>query len=186
MKIAVYGITRSGKTTFVNKCINHLNKTHNHALHIKPSDILFKIANDELNSKYYHTSEKNMNYIHTKYLKIINSLKYNAIFFDCHCAYWDKNWQLYSILSEIDIKGYDKFIYLNTDSKTILTRLYLSDSSKHISGITLERIDKWKKYEISALINILKPINKNLEIINKKLDEDTILNEIENQMKVKM
>jgi adenylate kinase len=171
MKIAIYGTPRSGKTTFINQCMEKLDMEFYNIKHIKPSSILFKIANHDLGVQYFYTSDENMEIIHEKYLKEINKQPNDIIFFDCHAAYYNDDWNLLSIVSRIDKEGYDKYLYMKTDPSIILKRINHSVNKKRIAGITEELISNWQKFEISEIERCLLGTGKEIDFIYNERDE---------------
>lgn len=171
MKIAIYGINRSGKTTFINNTISLLSTNFNNVKHIKPSRILFRIANEELNVTYFHTTPENMNFIHKRYVDEISINQSEIIFFDCHAAYYDNDWNLINILSDIDRNQYDKYIYMKTPIDIVLSRIVKSEPKKRIKGLNLQLIERWQNYEIQAINDCLNETGKELEFIEDEKAE---------------
>lgn len=165
MKIAVYGTNRSGKTTFINNMISQLSTDFKEVKYMKPSRTLFRIANEELNVSYFHTTSENKSFIHKRYLDQILIHPSEIVFFDCHAAYFDNNWELISILSDIDRNQYDKYIYMKTPIDIIFSRIMNSEPKKRIQGLNLKLIKKWQDFEIEVINDCLNETGKKLEFI---------------------
>lgn len=171
MKLAIYGVSRSGKDYLIKNVISYLQQnTTLTALHIEGSKTLNALSQDMFQKSFKGLDESNKNTLREKFTEIVNQkdLEYDLVLVDGHYSFIDGD--SYNIVfTEQDENVYDHFFYLDTPSEMIVEFSRKSKGEKRNVDITVEQVRNWKKFEKSELDKICNYHNKELVI----LDEDT-------------
>lgn len=176
MKIAIYGVSRSGKDFFINDLIDVLKRDKNMILHhVNGSIVLKELSLKKYNREFKTLSELQKNNIRIEFIKKLNEIEkqYGSIVVDGHYAFYNDDMTFRKAFTEYDLNCYDYFFYLDTDSKDIVNRMRLSEGEKKNNIFTEEDIINWKNYEVDNMTDELLTIDKELHII-KYVDKTAI------------
>ncbi len=175
MIFAIYGVSRSGKDYLIQKIIEYFNSNGIELLHVNGSKTLNELSNKKFKKLFKQLTEDEKKYLRIAFIEHIQELeKTNSyIVVDGHYSFYDVNNKLISVFTDYDKKCYDKFFYLDTNSKTIKERLAKSIEEKKNTTISEKDIATWKDYEIKELTKHLLGVNKELHIV--KFDSDICL-----------
>lgn len=170
MKIAIYGVSRSGKDYLIERVVQYLNKVNISSFHLKGSATLNALSIQEFKCNLNQVDEYKKHYLRQKFINIVNQYNelYDVVFVDGHYAFFNEEKDFNIVFTESDKLCYDHFFYLDTLSEKIIefSRYF---SEKQNLYIQLEDVEKWKKFEIQGIQNICNTLNKELIL----LDEDT-------------
>ena len=177
MKIAIYGISRSGKDYFINdfiKSYNHSNNVSTTFYHVSGSKLLREIALEEYKKEFDFLSELEKVKVRKKFISKVGDIEKEkgSIIVDGHYSFYDDNMNLYKVFTEFDLSFYDYYFYLDTNSVDVIERMKLSENEKKKS-YSIEDINRWKDYEIENMSNDLLILDKELHVI--KYDDNLAL-----------
>lgn len=168
MKIAIYGVSRSGKNFMIEKLIKQLG---NNAFHLNGSLTLNKMAANRFNCSFKELGEREKSYLRKEFTRIIDSKneQYKYVFVDGHYAFMDRD--EYKVVFTLEDKFiYDAFFYLDTPSNKIIEFSRNSKGQKKNTLITEREIEKWKQFEIKEMSELCKQVNKDLIILNNEVN----------------
>lgn len=166
MKIAIYGVSRSGKDYLIKNIIS----SEIEGYHLEGSSTLKKLSLNKLGCNFDETTKEQREFLRKEFVKLINDkeVEYGNVFVDGHFSFInDDNYRV--VFTEEDKAAYDLFVYLDTPSKMIVEFSRKSTGSKNNMKITTEEVRRWKEFEKQNLYTICDDLNKELII----LDEDT-------------
>lgn len=168
MKIAIYGVSRSGKNFMIEKLVKQLG---NNAFHLNGSLTLNKMAANRFNCPFKELGDREKSYLRKEFTRIIDSkdAQYEYVFVDGHYAFMDKDEYKVVFTSE-DKFIYDAFFYLDTPSNMIIEFSRNSIGEKKNILITEREIEKWKQFEIKEMSELCKQVNKDLIILNNEVN----------------
>jgi len=170
LKIAIYGVSRSGKDYLIKHLIKYL--SHNSSIsacHIEGSSSLNLLSNERFNCSFKKLSESNKTTIRQEFTGVVNDmdLEHQLVVVDAHYSFIvDDTYQV--VLTEQDKEVYDAFFYLDTPSNLIVKYSKASLGEKKNSTITEIDISDWKSFEKIGLSSVCETLEKELII----LDED--------------
>lgn len=171
MKIAIYGVSRSGKNYLIENLINRLNAdNHKAAYHLEGSVTLNHLSALEYKLPFKSLNEAKKNKLRGIFTDLIRQKEseYDLVFVDGHYAFIKE--EGYNVVfTESDRTAYDAFFYLDTPSEMILQFSRASNGDKRNTSINIEEIRKWKSFEKEQMATICQNMGKELII----LDEDT-------------
>ena len=171
MKLAIYGVSRSGKDYLIKNVIAYLQETTLlTAIHIEGSKTLNALAQDMFIQPFKSLDESRKRILREKFTEIVNekNLEYDLVLVDGHYSFIDGDFYKV-VFTEQDENVYDHFFYLDTPSEIIVDFSRKSTGDKRNLDITVEQVRNWKKYEKCELNKICNSNRKELVI----LDEDT-------------
>ena len=168
MIVAIYGIPRSGKDTFINEII----KRKTNSYHLKGSENLNRIANKFYNCSFKELGTEKQIIIREEFIKYAKSIEknYDFIIVDGHYSFPVEG-QYKTVFTDYDLNLYDAFFYLNRNPDEII-RNYESGEKKEYKEYLLsaESIFKWEEFEISEMKDRVEAIDKDFII----LDSDSL------------
>lgn len=168
MKIAIYGVSRSGKNFMIEKLIKQLG---NNAFHLNGSFTLKEMAENRFNCPFKELGEREKSCLRKEFTRIIDSkdAQYKYVFVDGHYAFMDKDEYKVVFTSE-DKFIYDAFFYLDTPSNKIIEFSRNSKGEKKNTLITEREIEKWKQFEIKKMSELCDQVNKDFIILNNEVN----------------
>ncbi len=167
MKIAIYGVSRSGKNYLIEKLIRRLNCR---AIHLEGSQTLNDLARQMFDMTFKQLSEIDKETLRKKFTEIVKEKEreFGIVIVDGHYSF--PNGDGYRVVyTDEDRRAYDAFFYLDTPSCMIVQFSRNSTGEKQNSSITEEQIRNWKGFEKSEMAYDCQKYGKELII----LDEDT-------------
>lgn len=170
MKIAIYGVSRSGKDYFIKELIKYLTlKSDIKAYHLEGSKTLNCISLEKHKCSFNSLSDVKKKNLRSVFLDVVNEKekKHQLILVDGHYSFI-KAGSYDVIFTNKDKITYDHFFYLDTPSNMILQFARNSKCGKRNLKITKKEISNWKEFEKRKLTKICSSLNKELVI----LDED--------------
>lgn len=170
MKIAIYGVSRSGKDYLLERVVAHLMAQGVSAVHIKGSSTLNELAYREYGISLKETSEEKRTVLRNLFIDIVQekSLFYDVVFVDGHYAFID-NTSFNTVFTDADKYCYDHFFYLDTLTEKIIEFSRKNPRQQQDLTIQANEIDAWKSFEIKELNTVCNELGKELII----LDENT-------------
>jgi len=171
MKIAIYGVSRSGKDYLIEKIVNHFNLNSDlKACHIKGSKTLNFLALDIYSCSFKSLCESKKKILRGKFTDVVNEKEkeYQLVIVDGHYSFVNES-SYEVIFTDEDRNTYDHFFYLDTPSHMIVQLSRNSEGEKRNTDITEEQVSNWKSYEKGKLQKVCLSLDKELVI----LDEDT-------------
>lgn len=168
MKIAIYGVSRSGKDYLIEELIEYLIQRKMPLYHMKGSETLNEISMSKYQKQFKLLAEAEKDICRKEFISRLSQLEsqYKNIVVDGHYSFFDRNMYLYDAFTEDDLDCYDHFFYLDTDADNIIERMRLSTDEKRNDVYTKEDILQWKAYELDELSYALIGKGKELHIIN--------------------
>lgn len=176
MKIAIYGVSRSGKDYLIEELTEYLVQRNVPLYHVKGSKMLNKISMSKYQKQFKILSETEKDICRKEFISRLSQLEsqYKNIVVDGHYSFFDRNMNLYDVITEDDLDCYDHFFYLDTDADNIIERMRLSTDEKRNDVYTKEDILRWKAYELDGLSHALVGKGNELHIINYR-DEKALV-----------
>ncbi|WP_028329876.1 AAA family ATPase [Brachyspira alvinipulli] len=171
-KIALYGVSSSGKSYLINKLIEYDDNFY----HCAGSEFLFDISKKR-DFSFSKLDNEQKNIYRKKFIEYADNIYKNNskhIIVDAHYAFYkNDNFEIARIKE--DLYFYDIFLYLDTDTNIIYNRALARNEEYKKADCSIENIDKLKKYEKEHLEEELNALGKELIIINDD-NTDNIIN----------
>lgn len=170
MKIAIYGISRSGKNYFIDKALKYFQERGTKLHYISGSQTLNEMAERNYGKAFQFLSPSEKQLLREDFAKKLNVQEkiHENIVVDGHYAFYDEKKKLYRVFTEFDRDAYDCFFYMYALPSDILMRMRSSEGEKRNEAISEEQIDRWQNYEISEMSEVLLASNKELHIIESE------------------
>lgn len=165
MKLVLYGISCSGKDTFINTFLTE----HSCFKHIHGSKRLSEISNEKYGADFQKLPAETQNNIRKAFVSKLTNM--NNIIVDGHYCFPSDN-GFETVFSDEDKNLYDVFLYLRVKPEDAHTRISVSDKNKKFKNLCIEEISQWQDKEISELRDICFADHKEFIV----LDEDFNLN----------
>ncbi|WP_312266916.1 haloacid dehalogenase-like hydrolase [Neisseria sp.] len=167
MKIAVYGVSRSGKDYLLDRSVAYLNTQGISAVHIKGSATLNKLSNQEYGIPLKHADEEKRTVLRKHFIDIVEktALVHDVVFVDGHYAFMGDD-GFYTVFTDADKYCYDHFFYLDTLTEKIIEFSRANPKTPQDLSIQPDEIDAWKLFEIQGLSNACDALNKELVILD--------------------
>lgn len=149
MKIAIYGMPSSGKTTLISKMTN------------------VKVLNgrqelDRLSDgRFSQMSEEEKNVVRIRYTEYLSSMDEGILVSDGHYSFVDK-----VVFTPSDGDVYDVIFYLYCVPEELKRRFALSDKNAKYANMSLEAIGQWQDFEIESLRQECHERNKDFYVIS--------------------
>lgn len=157
MRIALYGLPCSGKTTLMEQLTGM--KT------VNGSETLKWLCN----GCFSNLTEEEKVPIRIKYTEYIYNLDDEIVLSDGHYAFLDK-----VVFTEQDGDVYDAFIYLYCNANVLKKRYETSVKNEKYRDLSVARIESWQQFEIENLRNECHNRNKDFYVIkNDEITADT-------------
>ena len=171
MKIAIYGVSASGKDYLISQAVEYLVSKGCPAVHVRGSETLNEMAQRLHGVRFGELPEDDKDELRSSFPVSLESkeLESGNVLVDGHFAFLNEHGDAYSVCTDADLDAYDLFFYLDTNSRTVSQRLR-EERGDHVDP---EDISKLKEYEIAGLTDRLLSIGKELHVI--KNDGETTL-----------
>lgn len=169
MKIAIYGISRSGKDYQISNILAHLENNGISAVHVPGSTKLNELSGQYFNCKFKLLPQDKKCYLREEFVKILSHYESTnkVVLVDGHYAF--PNQEGFDVVfTEADKFCYDHFFYLDSDTELIINNFRKSEGQRKNTKIQAQDVNTWKALEIKALSKECLSLNKELVI----LDED--------------
>ena len=154
MKIALYGMPCSGKSTLLDEI----------------TDIKVISGSKELSricgGSFSKLSEDEKHQVRIKFTEYINSLVDEVVVSDGHYSFMEN-----IVFTEADGDLYDIFMYLYCSPETLKRRYELSEKNAKFSGESVESIRQWQEFEINHLRNECHKRNKDFYVVSDNEEE---------------
>lgn len=175
MKIAVYGVSRSGKDYFINdliKAFDTSKEIKSKLYHVNGSTFLKEIAIEMYKKDFKSLSELEKGNVRKEFVNKVTEIEKEkgSIIVDGHYAFYKDNMEFNKVFTEYDLNFYDYFFYLDSNPDDIVNRMRLSEGEKKNDTFTKEDIIKWKNYEVDNMTEDLLTIDKELHVIKYEND----------------
>ncbi|WP_424409544.1 AAA family ATPase [Pasteurella sp. PK-2025] len=170
MKIAIYGVSRSGKDYLLERVVEYLKAQKISALHIKGSATLNALSKQKYGMQFKDINEEQKIILRENFIKEVDkSAQYHdVVFVDGHYAFITEN-GFNIVFTETDKYCYDHFFYLDTLTERII-EFSRADPKRMLDlDISVDMVNKWKAFEKQELSRTCNELEKELVI----LDEDT-------------
>ena len=164
MIIAIYGIPRCGKDTFINEVI----KKKPNSFHLKGSEKLNEISLTLYKKRFRSLNseqQKEIRILFTEHAKTLEKV-YDMVIVDGHYSFPDVDY-FKSVFTEADLSLYDIFFYLNRTPEEI-KRNFNSGEKKDYGEYLLSsiKVEKWINFEISNMKREVENAEKDFVILN--------------------
>lgn len=168
MIVAIYGIPRSGKDTFINEIISR----KPNSFHLKGSSKLNEIAYSKYGCSFRELDIFKQDEIRiefTKYAKELESC-YSLIIVDGHYSFPGEN-GFKSVFTKEDLELYDAFFYLKRTPKEI-SRNFHNGGKENYASLLLDenKCEEWINFEICNMKEVVEDACKDFIV----LDSDSI------------
>lgn len=167
MKIAIYGVSRSGKDYLLERVVNHLTTQGISAIHIKGSTILNELCYQKYGISFKQADEEKQTVLRQNFIDIVEqeSLIHDVVFIDGHYSFIN-NMGFNTVFTDADKYCYDHFFYLDTPTEKIIE--YSRQNPRRPQDLTIQHgeIDVWKKFEIKELNHVCNELHKELVILD--------------------
>ncbi len=171
MKVAIYGVSASGKDFLIEKVVKAFNcENANRAIHLKGSTILKSLAKEHFGQDFKVLSDQEKNTLRALFCNLVSETArtYDFVFVDGHYSFIEQE-GFDVTFTQKDEALYDAFFYLDTPSEMIVKFSRTREFAKRDQSITAASIHRWKAFEKANLAKICNSLDKELII----LDEDT-------------
>ena len=169
MKIVLYGISRSGKSSFIKRLCNNNKKIK----HLTGSKTLYKLAKNKYGIDFEQLNDDKKVILRSKLINefALESKKHPNIIVDGHYSFPNKEYNDFDIvMKDDDLQFYDLFLYMYKPSNLILKNTIEVNKEQWTDFLKLEdNINLWQYFEIESLRKRLKSIGKELVVLNEDL-----------------
>lgn len=149
MRIAIYGLPSSGKSTLMRKITN--------ARVVNGREELERLSKGAFASM----SENARSQIRVRYTEYLSELQDEIIVSDGHYSFVDN-----IVFTPNDAAVYDVFFYLYCAPEELLRRYCVSEKNQYYSSLSLETIRQWQLFEIDSLREECHTRNKDFYVIS--------------------
>jgi hypothetical protein len=177
MKIALYGVSRSGKNYLIDCLLKHINeKAAKKLFHFNGSGTLDTLSCRLFSKPLKETSERQKNQLRLMLCDELASLKteYQHIIVDAHYSFY-KNSGYEVAFTDKDRDVYDMFFYLDTPANKIIEHANKDNPAdkkrKNVAFLSESEIQKWKGFEIKELKKICFNRNKELIVLDNNIED---------------
>lgn len=164
MIIAIYGIPRSGKDTFINGI---LSKKSN-SFHLKGSSKLNEIAHSKYGCSFRELNSSKQEEIRidfTNYAKGLES-SYSLILVDGHYSFPSEN-GFRVVFTKEDLELYDAFFYLKRTPEEIFRNFHNGDKEDYASLLLNEaKCEEWINFEINNMKTTVEDVEKDFIVLD--------------------
>lgn len=179
MIIAIYGIPRSGKDTFINEVLSK----KNNSFHLKGSSKLNEIACNKYGCSFRELDSLKQDEIRidfTKYAKELEST-YSLILVDGHYAFPSENGYK-SVFTKEDLELYDAFFYLKRTPEEISRNFHNGDKEDYASLLLdSAKCESWINYEIDNMKAAVEDANKDFIVLDSDAISSSFVAEYKNE-----
>ena len=150
MKIAIYGVSRSGKDYTISAVVDHLNRQQSgQAYHLKGSKTINQLSLAYYGISFKQCSEEQKHQLRQAFIDVLNAKanQYEVVFVDGHYAFMNNIGGFDVVFTEEDRTAYDAFFYLDTLSANVVKYARSSKGEKRNTRITEVQIRQWKRFE---------------------------------------
>jgi hydroxymethylpyrimidine pyrophosphatase-like HAD family hydrolase len=171
MKIALYGLSGSGKNYLVDRLTKYFGQN---LLHINGSDTLNKLAECFFSKSLKDTDESEKKYLRIAFCENIKQSNSNSqnIVVDGHYSFLRKG-EPDTVFTDHDRDAYDIFFYLDTPANKIIEYANKAAVKKDIASMSEKEIDDWKDFEIRSLKKICIGLQKELIVLDNNIEDTT-------------
>ena len=163
MKVAIYGVSASGKDYLISQLVEYLEGKGCPVEHVRGSMTLNADAERLFGAKFSELSEDDKAVVRASFPGSLAHRESEStnIVVDGHYAFLSEHGDPYAVFTDADLATYDVFFYLDTSSYTVSRRIS-EQRQKHVNP---ESISKLKEYEITGLTARLLESGKELHVI---------------------
>ncbi|MFW5983113.1 MAG: AAA family ATPase [bacterium] len=166
MKIAVYGISRVGKDSFITQVCS---QSKRNIKHLKGSSYLQDIAKTIYNESFdalTTTEQKHVREMFAVQAKELETI-HDDIIVDGHYSFPNKHGTFDIVMTQEDIDLYDIFMYLDKDAKTVYSQSAKNPKKHSLYLSDIENIKTWKAFDKSGLKKVVTKNQKKWLVINE-------------------
>lgn len=168
MIIAIYGISRSGKDTFISEVVSK----RAHSFHLKGSSKLNEIAYNKYDCSFKELNSLKQREIRidfTNYAKRLESA-YSLVLVDGHYSF-PSGTDFNTVFTKEDLELYDAFFYLKRTPEEI-SRNFRNGNKDNYASFLLDKVkcEEWINFEIDNMKVAVESANKDFIV----LDSDSI------------
>jgi len=171
MKIAVYGISRSGKDYFISHLLQSTNKS---AIHVKGSTELRKLSNSQYHVPFNELSPTQKENIRKIFIDLLSEYEkeYEYVFVDGHYSFPNGENGFHVVMTDEDLQAYETFIYLQRPVSRIQENAKTDPKHAYFNYLMDERrTEEWIQFDCEGLSATVKQANKQLFVIDTGWEE---------------
>ena len=163
MIVAVYGIPRSGKDTFITEVVKKCN-----GYHVKGSEFLNRISINKYGNKFRQLDNREQNEVRILFTHEVKKMqeKYDLVIVDGHYSF-PSNDKYTSVFTKEDLDLYDAFFYLKRTGEEIIRNFYSGNKSDYSEYLlSPERVEDWISFEINNMKEIVENNDKDFIVLD--------------------
>lgn len=164
MIIAIYGIPRSGKDTFINEVL----KKKPNSFHLKGSEKLNEISLETYGKKFRSLNEKQQEEIRIQFTKYAKKIEkgFDLVLVDGHYAFPHKE-SFKIVFTDADLSLYDAFFYLNKSPEEIEHNFFSENKEDYKEQLlSPEKVQQWIDFEISIMKKDVEKVEKDFVVLD--------------------
>lgn len=164
MIIAIYGIPRCGKDTFINEVL----QKRTNSFHLKGSEKLNQLSLQRYDKKFKLLDDDKQKEIRVLFTECAKQLEkeYDLVIVDGHYAFPDGD-SYKSVFTEADLSLYDVFFYLNRTPEEIKRNFNSGDKKDYEEQLlSPEKVEQWIEFEISNMKKDVEKEEKDLIVLD--------------------
>jgi hypothetical protein len=171
MKIAVYGISRSGKDYFIALYLQHL---CTNAIHVKGSSELRALSQSLFDSRFNELEDEQKELVRKLFAQRLDQIESNHdyVFVDGHYSFPNHSDGFDVVMTHDDLVAYDAFVYLLRPASRIMDNVkgntahayydYLSDTA---------HVEKWLSFDYAGFISAVRQAGKPLIVVDSSFED---------------
>jgi len=164
MKIALYGVSNSGKDYFINRATAKIDNLS----HVPGSATLRRLALEKYGREFKSLTEAEQTDIRIAFTETAREIeeKTGHIIVDGHYAFPLGNDRYNVVFTEADRSLYDVFLYLNTEPGRIIENQKNARPGREPEKFSLQEIEAWQAFEIKNMSLMCQNLGRELLVLD--------------------
>jgi len=172
MKVAVYGISKSGKDYLLEHLVKLLNGI---AIHVKGSQSLRAISEKSYGISFHSLTSDQQNHVRSLFIEELKNYEkqYRVVFVDGHYSFPSSGNEFKIAFTESDMLAYDVFFYLNRTANRIKLNAETTPTHQYYSVlIDEEKTIAWMEFDRNGLKMECNKTGIDLIVLDDNFDEN--------------
>jgi phosphoserine phosphatase len=162
MKVAVYGVSASGKDHLIGEIVAYLSERGIRMTHVRGSTVLERLSVERYGCGFSSLDEDDKDTLRVAFADALGEREgeFGNVIVDGHFAFPTADGAYRDVFTDSDLMAYDLFVYLDTDPDVVAGRL----AGRGVR-ISPEDVGRWQDHEVNGLVSRLLPSGKELHVI---------------------
>lgn len=163
MKVAVYGVSASGKDHLIGEIVAYLSERGIRMTHVRGSAVLERLSMERHGCGFSSIGEDDKDALRVAFADALveREAEFGNVVVDGHFAFPTGDGAYRDVFTDSDLMAYDLFVYLDTDPDMVARRL----AGRGVR-MSPEDVGRWQDHEVNGLVTRLLPSGKELHVIH--------------------